>query len=208
MGLVICPDCENSVSDAAPACTKCGRPRIRDGGAEDWRRKGGMFSKVMGTLGSILLIGAALSGVKACVSHDAHANNAESTTQTPLVMRSDAIASGAIEVGAGRAVYYPLKITSDMLHPVVKGSFSAMGGSGNDIVAAIADGPNYINWVNGHTASVLWQTDGQQTVGDFEVPLRPGTYYLAISNRFSPISDKRVTLDVNLNYQSQENVKR
>lgn len=26
MGLVSCPDCGNSVSDAAPACPKCGRP--------------------------------------------------------------------------------------------------------------------------------------------------------------------------------------
>jgi hypothetical protein len=27
MGLVICPDCGNKVSDMAPACIHCGRPR-------------------------------------------------------------------------------------------------------------------------------------------------------------------------------------
>jgi hypothetical protein len=26
MALVTCPDCQNSISDAAPACPRCGRP--------------------------------------------------------------------------------------------------------------------------------------------------------------------------------------
>jgi len=28
MALITCPDCENKISDAAPACPKCGRPNI------------------------------------------------------------------------------------------------------------------------------------------------------------------------------------
>ncbi len=31
MGLLICPDCGNAVSDQAPACPKCGRPRVSAG---------------------------------------------------------------------------------------------------------------------------------------------------------------------------------
>jgi hypothetical protein len=109
-------------------------------------------------------------------------------------------------VEAGKAVYYTIQIKPDMLEPVLKGSFEASGGSGNDIVAAIADETNYVNWANGHSADVLWQTEGQQTVGSFQVALKPGTYYLGVSNRFSPISDKEVTLDVSLNYQHEEQV--
>ncbi len=61
---------------------------------------------------------------------------------------------------------------------------------------------------NGHAAQVLWQTEGQQTIGNFEVRLRPGTYYLGISNRFSPFSNKQVTLDVSLSYKHEEQVER
>jgi len=29
MSLTKCPDCKNQISDAAPACPHCGRPRLR-----------------------------------------------------------------------------------------------------------------------------------------------------------------------------------
>lgn len=202
MALLICPDCGNAVSDAAPACSKCGRPRVRDGGAESWKRKGGRWSEIGQILGGVMVIGLALLGGRACFSHNPQAD------QKQMVSKTDAIASGQIDVAAGKAVHYTLTVTPDMIEPVVKGTFSASGGNGNDIVAAIADEANYVNWVNGHKADVLWQTEGQQTVGEFQVKLSPGTYYLGISNRFSLVSDKQVSLDVSLNYQHEEQVQR
>ena len=155
-----------------------------------------------GIAGWIFLIVLGLVGVKACSSHGTSSET--SSRQSHIVTRAEKIADGEVAVAAGKSVYYRLDIRPDMLEPVIKGNFEASGGSGNDIVAAIADEANYINWANGHTSQVLWQTDGQQTVGNFEVKLTPGTYYLGISNRFSAISDKRVALRVNLSYKQEE----
>jgi hypothetical protein len=41
MALVTCPDCKTEVSDAAPACPKCGRPLVAaPTSATDSRRRG------------------------------------------------------------------------------------------------------------------------------------------------------------------------
>jgi hypothetical protein len=114
------------------------------------------------------------------------------------------IATGQVLVPAGQYVYYRIDIQPAMVEPTLKGNFVASGGEGNDITAVIADEMNYVNWINGHEAQVVWHTQGQQTVGNFELVLKPGTYYLAVSNKFSTISDKNVALEVDLSYQHKE----
>jgi hypothetical protein len=128
----------------------------------------------------------------------------ESTPKPRLTPMHRKIATGEVQVPAGQAIDYRIDIQPEMLEPTLKGSFIASGGTGNDIRAAIADEVNYINWINGHEAQVFWHTEGQQTAGNFELVLKPGTYYLAVSNKFSAISDKRVALEVDLNYQHKE----
>lgn len=114
------------------------------------------------------------------------------------------LASGQIVVRAGGHVRYTINITPDMHDPIISGNFSAAGGSSNDISAVIADEIEFTNWINGHEANVYWGTSGRKTVGKFEVRLRPGLYYLGISNQFSVVSDKYVFLDVDLRYQRRE----
>ena len=88
-----------------------------------------------------------------------------------------------------------------MRNPVVSGTFTAAGGQENDIAAVLADESGYTNWINGHQAQVYWSTQGKETTGSFEVHLKPGTYYLALSNRFSAFTDKYVVLEATLKYQ-------
>ncbi len=88
-----------------------------------------------------------------------------------------------------------------MRNATIKGSFTASGGSGNDIAAIIASEDDYTNWSNGHQAKAYWSTQGKQTTGSFDVRLGPGTYYLALNNRFSTFSDKYVAINASLNYQ-------
>ncbi len=114
------------------------------------------------------------------------------------------VATGQILVKANGHVQYRITITPDMVEPTVTGSFNASGGSGNDITAVLADETNFINWINGHQARVFWGTEGRQTTGNFGVRLRPGTYYLAFSNKFSAFTDKQVFLEVDLNYKRAE----
>jgi hypothetical protein len=83
----------------------------------------------------------------------------------------------------------------------VTGSFTASGGRGNDVDGIIAAEDDYTNWVNGHQARAFWSTPGKSTTGSFDVRLSPGTYYLALGNRFSFRADKYVALNATLAYQ-------
>lgn len=114
------------------------------------------------------------------------------------------IASGQIEVKAQSYVQYRVTIMPEMVRPVLTGSFNTSGGSGNDIMAVIADEANFINWINGHQAQVYWTTQGRATTGNFAVRLQPGTYYLAFNNRFSLFTGKQVFLEADLNYERVE----
>ena len=124
--------------------------------------------------------------------------------QTRLVSKSQKIASGEVSIAAGQAVDYRIEIPEGMVEPTLLGTFTASGGTGNDVTAAVADQVNYANWINGHQATVMWQTAGQQSAGRFELKLSPGTYTFGISNKFSTFSDKKVALDVELKYRLKE----
>ena len=127
------------------------------------------------------------------------------TAKTRYVPVSQKIATGQITVRAGGYIPYRITITPEMVDPTLTGNFTAYGGSGNDILAVVADERSYTNWINGHEAQVLWGTQGKQTTGDIEAKfLQPGEYYLAFSNRFSVFTDKQVSLEVDLNYKKAE----
>jgi hypothetical protein len=114
------------------------------------------------------------------------------------------IASGQILVRANGYVQYRFQITPEMRNAQVSGQFNASGGTGNDIEAVIATESEYTNWVNGHQAKVFYSTQGKKTTDTFDVRLAPGTYYLALSNRFSALTSKDVFLEVDLKYQGME----
>ena len=81
------------------------------------------------------------------------------------------------------------------------GSFTASGGSENDIVVLILVDSAYTNWVSGHEVTALYSS-GQVTEGTFNVPITISsthTYHVVYSNRFST-STKRVTTTVNIEH--------
>ncbi len=124
--------------------------------------------------------------------------------QTRYVPVDQKIATGQIIVKARGFVQYQITITSEMVQPVLTGNFSASGGRGNDIQAAIIDDDNYANWINGHQARVYWTTQGRETTGKFEVRLPPGTYHLAFNSKFALLSDKEIFIEADLNYKKAE----
>jgi hypothetical protein len=138
----------------------------------------------------------------------AAASETTSSSVSPKSVRwatkKDTIASGQITVRHGGYVYYKITIKPDMRDAVVDGNFSASGGSGNDIMGIVADEENYTNWINGHEAKAFWSTQGKETTGEFELRLAPGIYYLALSNKFSALTDKDVFLEASLSYQQPQ----
>lgn len=113
------------------------------------------------------------------------------------------IVNGLITVNAGNYEHYQFYVPSGATNVQVQGSFTASGGSGNDVVVLIMDSTDFINWQNGHQVSVYYDS-GQLTTSSFDVslPSGSGTYYLVYSNTFSIISQKNVNTQANLSYMS------
>jgi hypothetical protein len=96
----------------------------------------------------------------------------------------------AIAIGAGEHWRYSFSIPNSA---AFAGKFRARGGSGNDVEVYILDEDGYENWANGHSTETYYNS-GRKTVGSFNVRLSPGKYFLVISNRFSVVTAKAVTL--------------
>jgi hypothetical protein len=73
----------------------------------------------------------------------------------------------------------------------VTAKFRARGGSGNDIEVFILDEDGFENWRNGHRVATYYNSS-RITVGRFDLNLRPGKYFLVMSNKFSAVSNKVV----------------
>ena len=113
---------------------------------------------------------------------------------------SEKIATGQITVKSGGSIPFRVQITPEMRDAHIVGKFTASGGSKNDITAVLASEDEFTNWNNGHSAKVYYSTDGKKTTDQLDVPLAPGTYIFAFSNRFSPFTDKYVMAEIELDY--------
>lgn len=106
------------------------------------------------------------------------------------------VANPVTAVGSSQFSYFKLDVPPGATNVLLKGDFTANGGSGNDIETYVFAEPDYINWQNGHAAKTFYQS-GKVTVGNFKVtlPSDAGTYYLVFNNRFSLLSQKTIRVD-------------
>jgi len=127
-------------------------------------------------------------------------NIASTSNLTSRLPRSANIVNGLITVQAGGYNYYFFTLPAGSTSISVSGSFTASGGSGNDIQVFVMDDANFINWKNGYQASSYYSS-GQLTTGTISANLpSPSTYDLVYSNAFSTVSSKNVQTTVNLYY--------
>ena len=116
------------------------------------------------------------------------------------VLHSSNLVNGIITVDPGGYYRVRFSVTSTMTDAAVVGSFTASGGSGNDIETYILDDMAFTNWINGHTVNTLYNS-GRITVAEINTPITtPGTYYLVFNNEFSTFASKEVTTTVNLQW--------
>ena len=74
----------------------------------------------------------------------------------------------------------------------ITGRIVGLAGGNKDFQAFIMDENNFLNWKTNHQAQTYWQS-GQVAATNVGVRLAgPATYYLVISNLFSPITAKTV----------------
>lgn len=114
----------------------------------------------------------------------------------------ESIVNSMIRVGPGQYVYYTFSAPNGASNAVVSGTFTAGGGSGNDVRVYIMDDQNFINYKNDHQVNVYYSS-GQETVGNINVNIPAGqTLYLVYDNTFSIVSSKEVTTNVGLTFTS------
>ena len=142
-----------------------------------------------------VLLMVALIGLSAASCGD------NSSTVTGLLPRTLVVANGTIQVPAGSWNYYQINILGSMTNPHLSGTFTAHGGSGNDIVVLIMTDTEYTNWSNGHSVTPEYNST-QLTTSSFDVALPIGMHYLIYNNTFSPLSVKTVDAFAQLDWES------
>lgn len=144
----------------------------------------------------VIVVVAVIGGIFAIAVY----NIASTSNLTSRTQQSANIVNGLITVQAGGYNYYPFTLAAGTTSITVSGSFTASGGSGNDIEVFVMDETNFINWKNGHQASAYY-TSGQLTTATISASLpSSGAYELVYSNTFSTFSSKNVQTTVNLYY--------
>jgi len=151
-----------------------------------------------------------LSGMSATINSSSKSPvaNVENKIIPQNVERRDNIINGIIGVDAGGYQFYSFSAPSEASGAKVEGSYTASGGSGNDIKIYILDETGFTNWRNGHQVNTYYNS-GQLTTGkiDSNVPVGK-TLYLVYDNTFSTFSNKHVTAKADLVYSMQSFVVR
>ena len=94
---------------------------------------------------------------------------------------------------------HPFTILSGASNSSVSGTFTAQGGSDNDIKIYIIDSANFVNYTNNNDFSSLYYS-GQIHTASFSVNLSSGNYYLVLDNKFSISYHKLVNIQMNATY--------
>jgi len=115
----------------------------------------------------------------------------------PRPIAREVLAADTLSIEANVKRAWAWKIDTSLLkNCVLKGTFRAFGGSGNDIRVLLLDEPNYQNFWNGHPAKSLYDS-GVLTTAEFEVPVaESSTYHVVFDNTFSLFTDKAVVFNL------------
>jgi hypothetical protein len=113
----------------------------------------------------------------------------------------DTIANGAFDIAA--RTFKPITVTvpAGVANPRIEGTFTASGGSGDDIEVTVLEQSQFLNWQNRHQFTPIYQS-GRITADRIRIslPANPASYVMVFSNRFSLLSAKGVTADLKLRY--------
>jgi len=108
------------------------------------------------------------------------------------------VATGTFAVDARD--FKPIKVVvpEKFKNPRIEGSFSATGGSGNDIEVMVLDEAQFLNWQNRNKFSAIYES-GRVTADKVSIALpSAATYVMVFNNRFSLLSTKGVKAELKL----------
>jgi hypothetical protein len=116
---------------------------------------------------------------------------------------AEPIVNGSFVVGPRTFTPYKFVVTTGMSKPRLEGTLTAQGAK-NDIEVTVLDEAQFTNWQNRDDFKATYESGRvTDTTLNVQLPETPATYYVVFSNRFSLMSNKAVTANVQLCYDRQ-----
>jgi hypothetical protein len=155
-----------------------------------------------------ILLGILLTlGVVFWLVNQSNANNSHPVVQQtrqavplpqPRVMN---IVDTAFTLNAAQGMNWNFTVPVNATEVRVEGTFTASGGTGNDVEVYLLNDDEFVNWQNHHAVSTLYNS-GRMTQGtlDAVLPSGTGTYHLVFNNKFSLFSPKAVRASIRLHF--------
>jgi len=130
-----------------------------------------------------------------------HSPGARQLQQLAKQQHTLVINQQSVTASANGYYYFKLDVPPGSSGAHLQGSFTASGGSGNDIEAYVLSETDFVNWKNGHPAKTFYNS-GKVTTGNINInlPAEVGTCYLVFDNKFSLLSQKNVQVNATLTY--------
>ena len=129
-------------------------------------------------------------------------NAPESVPSPPSSVQhlAESVVNTAFIVGPRNFKPFKVTLTPDMTNARIEGTFTASGAN-DDIEVTLLNEAQFANWQNRAKFEAAYES-GRVTSGKIAItlPSGPGTYFVVFSNRFSLISNKAVTADLQLRY--------
>ena len=116
---------------------------------------------------------------------------------------TEPIVTGSFVVGPRTFTPYKFVVTTGMSKPRLEGTLSAQGAR-NDIEVTVLDEAQFTHWQNRDDFKATYESGRvTDTTLNVHLPETPATYYVVFSNRFSLMSNKAVTANVQLCYDRE-----
>lgn len=107
----------------------------------------------------------------------------------------------AFTLNAGQGMHWNFTVPASATNVQVEGTFTASGGTGNDVEVYLLNDDEFVNWQNHHSVSTLYNSGRMtQATVSATLPSGGGTYHLVFNNQFSLLSPKAVKASIRLHY--------
>lgn len=218
---MFCRKCGTELPGNAVACWKCGH-LIHDQPLPQTQivtpNQRGLSDFQVGCL-AVFLLAVFVGLILVAVSYVRSLNSKEATTPTvqtplrppdyqprvqepvqppppvvPIPEPPYVVMDGVATIAPGQFNYRTFKIN---IQRRLKGNFKGQGGSRNDVQVMVLSENDFINYRNGNSYRTYYDS-GRATVGEINIILGPGRYYVVISNSWSIFSNKVAQVQLHL----------
>ena len=195
-----CPRCAESIQDAAVVCRHCNRNIESSAAMESLHTFVGV--PTVGRVLAILGLGAAAVVIFALVRHQAGTLATSASAQPapvlppppPPPLTVPVYNGQPVEIKAASYEYYLFTVPERKCY--LEGHVEGIAGGNKDFEGFIMASDDFKNWSTSHFANGV--ASGRVAAWTPKVSIAPGMHYLVVSNAFSIVSSKVVTVEANV----------